>query len=338
MKKAISVVLGTLLCATFAFGVTACGKKGDGYSVYAPDGAPALALVNAMRQNDEDFDYHVVDASTIGSTVSWQDEKKAADFCILPVNAAAKMLGNAQNYQMLGTVTNGNFYFLTTGENPALTLENLSSLVGKTVGVLQLNNVPGLTLQTVLLREEIPYAIMGNDGAIDGEKVNLKPFNNGADVSPAAGCDYYMLPEPAHSAKIKGTATSPKPFKTAGSLQTLYGGEEGYPQAVAVVKKSIIAQDKSAVTKFLSYLEGSATYLAAPDTAEILTLLAKYRTADLTPAFTQANLTAEVIANCSVQFTASVNCKAKVNVFLSELIAVNPQVTSTVSDGFYYEG
>lgn len=58
----------------------------------------------------------------------------------------------------------------------------------------------------------------------------------------------------------------------------------------------------------------------------------------MTPSLNAKNLTAAVIANCSVRFTAAQACKATVNAFLQELIAVNPAFTTTVADAFYYAG
>lgn len=337
MKKFFAMLLSGLLLAASLVAIS-CGETNSAsYTVYAPDGAPALALANAIHEEGEEgkFDFRVINAADITAQVT--GNAPAADFCILPVNAAAKLLGNGESYQMLGTVTNGNMYFLTTGDNPALTKGNFATaLKGKTVGVVQLNNVPGLTLQAVCKRENAAYAVLGNDTQADAEKINFKPIADAATgVTPAGGCDYYLCPEPARSAKIKGTASSPNPLKAAGSLQELYG-ENGYPQAVLVAKKSVIDGDKNAVSKMISYLEGSAAFLEASEPNAVVTLLDGCRTAGLTPAFNANNLTKEVIANCSVSFSKAADCKQRVNAFLAELIAVNPSFTSAVSEAFYY--
>lgn len=215
MKKVFITVTVAAVMAAVAMSASACtfnlsgGKGGNGttYTVYAPDGAPALALASFINEASSaeadlvyDYDFHVVAASTITAQVT--GETPAADFCVLPVNIAANVLGTGESYKMLGTVTNGNMFFLTTGENPMLTEANLSTLVGKTVGVVQLQNVPGLTFQSVLMEKGIPYQILGNDTAINAEKVNLRAFADASTVTPAAGCDYYLCPEPAVSTKL----------------------------------------------------------------------------------------------------------------------------------------
>lgn len=140
-----------------------CGELGTNatpstVSVYAPDGAPALALAKLMAEENTfsqiSLSYNVVAADTIGARVS--GDNPVADICILPVNAASKLLGSGSKYKMLGTVTNGNLYILSKdGEN--LTKDNLSVLAGKTVGVINLANVPGLTLKIILNKYGIPY-------------------------------------------------------------------------------------------------------------------------------------------------------------------------------------
>jgi ABC-type nitrate/sulfonate/bicarbonate transport system substrate-binding protein len=54
------------------------------------------------------------------------------------------------------TVTHGNL-FLISKEGEVLTAENMESLKGKTIGVLKINEVPGLTLKAILNKYNIPF-------------------------------------------------------------------------------------------------------------------------------------------------------------------------------------
>ncbi len=347
MNKLFKGIVCAAVCGAAVLGAAACGGNDDNktdnghdewttYSVYAPDGAPALALAGLIADptpvSPYKFETTIVKADVIRTCVTGESPK--ADFCVLPVNLAATLLGTGETYQMLGTVTNGNMYFLTTGDDPALTTENLSMLVGKTIGVVQLNNVPGLTLQAVLGGAGLSYTVMGNDNTVVADKVNLRAFADATTVAPNAGCDYYLCPEPAVSAKIKGTASAAKPFKLAGDLQQLHGG--GYPQAVIVAKKSVIGTD--AVKAMTDALEAGEEYLKTATAEDILAALQKGYAEGLAPSFNAQNLTSGVIANCSVHFTASKDCKDDVNAFLQELISVNDSFTKAVSDAFFYMG
>lgn len=351
MKKILACALSAALLGGAMFAFSACNTESDlengswlpALEVYAPDGAPALALVNAIAKDGgkekNSFDFNIVDANTITSYVAGANPK--ADIAVLPVNAAAKVLGTATTYQLLGTVTNGNLYFLTTGENPELNLTDgllESNLVGKKIGVVQLTNVPGLTLQAVLNDRGIDYQIVqSTEASVESNKVNLIPFA-AEDVTPAGGCDYYLCPEPAASAKIKGTASSGNPFKMAGDLQELYGGKDGYPQAAVVVKKSVIAERKADLVTFIGYLNDAKTYLETAEISQILGLLDGKREDGLSPSFSDKNLTPEVIARCSVKFSSGEPCKQKVEAFLEKLIVVNSESTVMPSEEFYYLG
>ncbi|MGN0822628.1 MAG: hypothetical protein ACI4NG_02545, partial [Candidatus Gallimonas sp.] len=207
-------------------------------------------------------------------------------------------------------------------------------LVGKTVGVVQLANVPGLTLQVVLNQYSVAYQVVTSDAQKAADKVNLLAVD-ATNVTPAYGCDYYLCPEPAATTKINGTASAPKPFRLAGNLQTLYGGEDGYPQAVLVAKKTVSAQAKGAL---IEKMQGAAEYLRTAAPAVVSGLLDGKRTEGLTPAFTEKNLNATVIANCSVRYVSARDGKDRVNAFLGKLIAVNPTAAKSVSDAFFYEG
>lgn len=345
MKKQLVCAVAACVCmAAFAVG---CGdQKEDGgdkapdpvYSVYAPDGAPALGLVNGIAQTTGSFEYHIVASNLIQAQVT--GESPAADFCVLPVNLASKLLGTGETYKMLGTVTHGNIFLLTTGENETVTAQNVASLKGKTVGVVQLANVPGLTFQAALSNLGVDYQTISNlEVEKAADKVNLLQMGTDAsNVTPAYGCDYYLCPEPAVTAKIKGTANTPKPFKLAGSLQEIYGGEAGYPQAVLVARSTIIENNKAVADELISYFAGNAEYLANASAATVLSLLDGVRTAGLAPAFTDKNLNETVIANCSVRFVPSRECKAEVNTFLEKLASVKADSVSAVSDNFYYLG
>lgn len=350
MKKLISGILCTALCGAAVLGVAACNggshENGNGhdewttYSVYAPDGAPALALAGLIAGEEDPeapfrFDVHIVNADTIATYVAGNTPK--ADFCILPSNAAGKLLGTGEKYQMLGTVTNGNLYFLTdTKKNlPELTRDNLkTALLGKTLGVIQYENVPGLTLRVVLGEYDIPYQLVESNENPDPAKVNLRSLTP-AQVAPATECDYYLCPEPARTSKIGGTASTPNPFRAAGSLQALYGDGNGFPQAVLVTR---IFEQRAAEERILSYMNASADFLKNSDAHTLATLLESKRTEGMDAAFTEAQLTPTVLANCSIGFTKAADCKDKVIEFLTKYKAVSPEATNIPADAFFCAG
>ena len=125
--------------------------------VYAPDGAPALGIANLLSGEEtlkNDAEYHVVNATTIQTFVAGNNAQ--ADICILPVNLAVKVLGSGAKYKLVGTLTHGNLFLLANGEGE-ITKDNLNSLKGKKVGVVNLAAVPGLTFKIILNAHGIKY-------------------------------------------------------------------------------------------------------------------------------------------------------------------------------------
>ncbi|MDE6585572.1 MAG: hypothetical protein K2K80_02705 [Clostridia bacterium] len=127
-------------------------------TVYMPDGAPALGMAKLMAEEDTFYngqvEFNVVNASIIQTFVTGNDLK--ADICVLPVNMAVKLLGKGDKYKLLGTLTHGNLYMVSNGKT-AITPDNISNLKGKTVGVVNLSQIPGLTFKLILKNGNIPF-------------------------------------------------------------------------------------------------------------------------------------------------------------------------------------
>ncbi|MCD8372909.1 MAG: hypothetical protein LUD27_06390 [Clostridia bacterium] len=333
MKKFIAAALcaATAMCCSIGF--SACGSETDEITMYMPDGAPALAAAMLMSEDTDlgaDVTYNVVDSSLITSYVTGDEPE--ADVCILPLNAAAQKLGTGETYQLLGTVTHGNLYIVSKTETTEITAANLSSLVGKTVGVVQLTAVPGLTFEVILNDNDIDYNIVGNDGSTSDTAVNLVAMSAASDVS-SYDYDYYVIPEPAMS-NLTGKMAA---LTCVGSLQTLYGSEGGYPQAVLVAKTELIQSNPDFITALTSAIETAADWLTLETTSmdTVVSAISGHLTEGLSPTFTAANLSAAVIQNCAIYFTSAADGKAEITSFLSKYSAVSG-TTYTVSDSFFY--
>lgn len=339
MKKFLALLFSVILCVACAAGA-ACAKVPDksAVRVFTPDGAPALSLARNMvdgRYGGDEFPVKVVVADTIINYVS--GENPQADICILPVNAAVKALKSGEKYKMLGTITHGNLYLLKKEGGEDITKANLSSLVGKTVGVINLANVPGLTFKVILSDNSIEYNELVDGASPSADKVNLINVAATAVLPTNAQCDYFVVPEPAASTKISATGGK---LSLAGSLQALYGGENGYPQAVVVVKTELLNSRKKDILEYMNefgenikWLEDEAT------TAETILNKIKdsYYKADTTPAFTAADLTKPVIANCGIKYVKSADCKAEVLAFMQKLNAVSGDAFGAPTDNFFFE-
>lgn len=166
----------------------------------------------------------------------------------------------------------------------------------------------------------------------DPQKVTLMAVT-GADVIPRDDVDYFVVPEPAASARVKAAN-----FNFAGDLQQLYGGNSGYPQAVVVAKNSLLGS--GALGNFVKALEDNSAWLAAETTqiSAIVEAVTSHLTAGLSATFNANNLNKQVISNCGINFVAADECKDEVKTFLTELKAVQPAIKNEPADKFFWNG
>ena len=336
MKKVLKKWMA-LLCAAVcgvgcAVGFSACGEDtiDKEVTVYMPDGAPALALAGLMYKDlvDDGVSYFVTKADAIASKVTYKDEAENADFCVMPLNAASKLLGDGSRYVMLGAVTHGNLYIISKSET-VYTRDNLSALVGKKVGVLQINNVPGLTFKTVLNNCGIAWAETTNEGTVYEDKVNLLPIADATAVG-TMDAECFVIAEPAATAQAK------KGYNIVGDLQALYGGENGYPQAVLVGKKEIVEGHSEWTGNFVEDVKGSIDWLKGATGEQIVSAINGHLDSTLQESSLKAPLlTADVIGRCGVRYVSALACIQQVETLLEGFIAINPQSTVLPQAAFF---
>ena len=324
MKKFTCYILTFILSITTLF--FSCATP-NAVSIYAPDGAPALALSSVIKKDFENTEIHIVSADKIGALVSGKEKK--ADICILPINMASKLIASGKEYKMLGTITHGNFYFLSKTEME-IDKENIGVLIGKTVGVLQLQNVPGLTFQSILKESDIAYKIIQDASEKEQDKANLMAINK---IETAReDIDVFLIPSPQADAKAQTTG-----LKFVGSLGELYG-DFGFPQAIIVAKNSLLQENLPFVKAFVEQVENVESFLKEENKAEICALLHGKMESGLTPVFNENNLTSESIARSKIKFIDCKSGKESVQTFIEKLKSINPNSVETFSENFYYLG
>lgn len=335
MRKLLSVILTTILAFTIIFSL-GCNSQSDGeLSLYTPDGAPALSVARLANDNTiiNNLDINVVSANLITSFVTGKESK--ADFAILPVNVASKVLGSGENYILLGAVTHGNLFIMKKQSGVDISKENLSELVGKKVGVINLANVPGLTFKAILTDNNIQFVNIG-ENEYDANKVNLIGLSNGTEVIPNSECDYFVVPEPA--ATTKQNATGGK-LAIAGSLVSLYGDGNGYPQAVLVAKKSVVKQNSKTVQKLLDSFDENKKWLTDENTTSetiVNAVVSAFVDQEMAPTFNANNLNATVINNCAINFVSAKDVKTNAKNYIAKLNVISNNAWGNMKDEFFY--
>ena len=329
MKKFIAIALS--IVSVFAVSVfSACGDKADGttLTVYAPDGAPALSVAKFINDK-EDFgteltvNYNVVAASNIGTVMA----QGTGDIIIMPVNAASKLYAanTSDKYKMAGVITHGNLYIMSK-EN--LTLQGLT---GKVVGVIGQGNVPDLTFKAVLNKNGIEYEV--SDTEVSG-KVALRYFADGSEIIPAlrqSSITVGLVPEPAAN-KLTNLDGS---YRYALDLQELYDAEaKAYPQAVVMVKSSILNKYPDLITDFGGKIAGAVSW-AKENVALAVGAVDSVLENGLTASLSAANLNDTVIDNCKISWQSAADAKAAVQAYINDIISVEPQAAKAVPDEFF---
>ena len=339
MKKSFLKKVLALACTVACVSLSACqvtmhkdSSAQDGeMTVYMPDGAPALAMAKLMHEDTETdgVTYRVVPATSIASTVTYKEDEKNADFCVMPINAAAKLLKTGEKYVMLGAVTHGNLYIIAK-DGAQYTTENISSLLGKKVGVLQINNVPGLTFKSVLNNNGVAWTELTNDGEVQADKVNLIAITDATAVG-TLDADCFVIAEPAATAQAK------KGYSIVGDLQVLYGGENGYPQAVLMAKRGIVESRGAWTADFVAKVSASAEWLTTATGEQIVSAVSAHLDETLGETSLKAPLlTAEVLSRCGVRYVAAKDCKTEAIAFVQNLKSTAPNSTEIPTDNFFW--
>lgn len=357
MKKFMAILLSAVLACCCGIVFAACSDEdGESVDIYVPDGAPALALAQMMNEETQfesslsgdsysGVTYNVVSASAIQTYVA-QGDDSTADICVLPCNAAASVLGSGESYQMLGAVTHGNVYWLSAKYyDTELTTENLATeLSGKKIGCLQLANIVGWMLKIVLSNANITYSV-GSDPETDevpeGEVYLYAISDASSEITPAASYDYMIAAEPAVSSKVKATSSNEegKQLIRVGDMQELYGGEDGWVQAVIVAKNDLIEEEGVFITEFASSLDTACEWVNAEDVdiETVCNAISGHLTGDdASSTFSTSNLTADVIARCAVEFEIASDCKDDLLSLLDAIVKIDSSTSFTVSDSFFY--
>ena len=334
MKRFLTNLVCVVMAVLMVFGLASCKKPQDdnSYTLYVPDGAPALSVARLLNTNNavENLNIKVVQASMISSYVTGENPK--ADFAIMPVNACSKLLGSAKDYKMLGVVTHGNLFLMKKANGVNITTSNLSELIGKKVGVINLTNVPGLTFKAILAQNNIPFT--SEVASFSEQTLNLVALADGMAVTPNSECDYFVVPEPAMTTKQNATQGK---LSLSASLQELYGGTEGYPQAVLVGKNSVIST--AVAQNLINSFSQNQAWLTDANTKmeDIISAVKSGYIDDFSPTFSAQNLNATVINNCAIKFIDAQSQKQSVLAYLQKINAISANAWGTPVDEFFYK-
>ena len=335
-KRFFAAALCAALAVALAAGFVGCKDKVEedgGYTMVAPDGAPALAAVNLIDEIDKNGSFGKLGKVEIVQSSAISTAALNADFAIVPANLAANLYNKGQDIKLLATVTQGNLYVLGVNSE----VKTLSDLVGKRVFSIGQGSVPDFIFRTLLKNEGIVYeqGEKAEDGKVvityvaDGSGVMSRLVDAKKSGEEAVG----VIAEPAAS----------KAFANAGAtelfdLQQLwkdYTGSEtaGYPQAVLIAKADVCENDPGFVEELLTEMQKNGDFIVENSDRVSEILVKAYPQTSLNTAMSSTTL-----ERCNCKLVRISDAKNDYVAMLNAIIAINPTPIGgkLPGDGLYY--
>ena len=327
MKKLFSLIVALLTLIGIVV-LPACAPKVEGvFNVVAPDGAPALAIAKFIS-DDENFDtdatfnYSVVSSTAINNAIVGD----GAEFVVMPINAATKLYTNngKEDYVMAAVLTHGNFYVMSKAN-----IVSVNDLIGRVVFVPNPGKVPDWTFKAALSGLGIEY--VDSDQAVSG-KVAIKYFNTPQEFNAmliqnpeAVG----LVPEPAVSV-LKG-----KGVNAVLDLQEMYDSVgKAYPQAVLMVKKSVVEKYPSLINKMKNKFSDNVLWVKNNPISAVQAVKGKFDATTLNP----DTITSNTVDGCKIYWQTASDAKIQVNEYIRRITEINSAAANTVTDQFFFKG
>ncbi len=302
---------------TVIFFMSSCNKK-EKYSIYMPDGTPALACANILGEYSDEYDIHIVKASEIASSVALDD----CDMAILPTTVAATLAYKKNiGIKMVSNNVFGNLYIVSVNGGSSLKdLYNspIYATIGTTIDLLKylLTNNNIQYQETADLNENKTSIISKGDAS---EIIQLLAL-----ASKEGTSAYAVLGEPAVSnalSKVSG-------LEISFDMQEMYKsitGANGYPQACFVAKNDLIQNNSEVVNEVYNKMTLNSEYL----TNNIDKLSNVYKEYNST--LQNTSFTLDLINRSNIRVEKATNIKDTVKSYVKALVNID------INDDFFYQ-
>lgn len=324
MKKFIKIICILSIVCIIAVGLTACKADNDNYTLVAPDGAPALAVMNLFGK---EFAGAKIDISLTAAT-NIASSAMENDLAILPSNVAVNLFNGGRDIKMIGVVTFGNIYMISSLNQQVESLENLK---GKLVYSIGQNSVPDFVFRSILKSKNIDFEV--GESAVEG-KVVIKYAQAPAIISylvqnKASGVEAYgIIAEPAVSNAVN------KGLTQVFDLQELYsnGDSYGYAQAVLIASPKAY-EDRNFIKAVIKQMEKNEEYLLANYTEGYNLIKEKYPSTTLPETMGE-----NTVRKSNVGFMSARDAKESFVKLMNDILEINPTIIRNAlpADNFYY--
>lgn len=167
--------------------------------------------------------------------------------------------------------------------------------------------------------------------------VSVKYYQSGADMLPLlkqGQLDIGLLPEPAATQLTK---ISDKTWYRL-DVQELYDSElKSYPQAVMLVKESLLASQPNLVNAMSSAFASNVSWVKE-NPAQAVNVVNGVLADGVTPSLKAPNITSDVVDNCKIYWQSATDAKTQVREYIDKIIEVDEMAGVKVADDLFYNG
>lgn len=222
--------------------LTSCGVK-DGQisnlTIVCPTGAPSIALCGL--ENNNNFETN----GTPSNIVAMMNSTNGKDVVVIDTVSGLKAINNGADYKMAATLTFGNFYIASTGNDTDNIMDENDKIV-----IFGQGQTPDLIFHFLYgnaYEENIEYVTNVQDAA--------KCLVSGKNLISGSTIDYVFIAEPALTSVLTNTAAATYGKASVyADIQEIYKNVTGYTQiqASVFVKNSA---NKNDIDSFLDKIE-----------------------------------------------------------------------------------
>ena len=226
-----------------------------------PDGLPALSILSLFsekKQFDEKTYINYEKITTIETLMGELVKNNENIIAIVPSNLAAQLYNKNFGYQILGTVSWGSLYIVSSEG-----MSSIEDLKGKKIGIMGRGQTPDIVFRNILSKNNI-----------DPEKLDIQYYNSGTELANALLSGVIktaVLSEP----NVSVVTEKNNNIKIIASLndewKKLYSTEYGFPQATLIAKKEIIEKYPDLIKKLTDEMKKQDVWLkTSKDTEKYL--------------------------------------------------------------------
>ena len=234
------------------------GSKKETVKFIFPDGLPALSVLGIYSGNKQfddnvniEYEKSATPETLTGSLLNTGDNIIA----IVPSSLAAQLYNKNMGYEILGTVSWGSLY-LVSSDN----ISGLQDLKNKKTGIIGRGQTPDIVFRNILSKNNI-----------DPESLDLEYFSSGTELAGALAAGKIktaVLSEPAATILMKKNPGVKMIASLNEEWKKLYSNKYGFPQATLIAKKGLLEKYPDIADKLVSELEEQNKWLMGEENKE----------------------------------------------------------------------